>query len=429
MARVPYMCHKLSLNNKKGTKQSQKGLKEDQLSKQFGTNPIKEENAMGPEEILDTIAAKAKNGQLTVFTGAGISYNSGLPLAKELIDSALDWLFSADKRVSDDSVNQYFDLQKDYEPYFKIISQKGPANARSALDDEEFISKINLQTSSISAGIRNALKLGTYLDSPDSWGDPELLKESKIPFELFISAFREHSDLHSLLKVFKRGKPNTNHYFLAKLIERGLVDTVVTTNFDTLIERALADEGLSAEGYYKLLYQEDHFSSYKDKSIPGAEVNLVKIHGTIDSLDSIRTTLDHVSSGILSNLRRSILEKILHGSERFVLFLGYSFSDVFDIVPALRSFRGLRPFIFVVNHSSSVKLENTDIKELPALFSDYSGVSIDCDTDDFVKQVWSKLAPYLGDYKEIKYKPAWEDEVENWGRQLSYSDGCDSYFI
>jgi NAD-dependent SIR2 family protein deacetylase len=67
-----------------------------------------------------------------------------------------------------------------------------------------------------------------------------VLLNSPIPFELFMQTLNEHSDISLLSDMFDGGAPNTSHLFLAQLVRLGRISTVCTTNFDTLLERALA---------------------------------------------------------------------------------------------------------------------------------------------------------------------------------------------
>jgi len=64
--------------------------------------------------------------------------------------------------------------------------------------------------------------------------------------------------LFSLFHLLDEGQPNANHKIIAKMAKSGKLKSILTTNFDVLIERALDDEGVS----YKVICTNEEFKEY-----------------------------------------------------------------------------------------------------------------------------------------------------------------------
>lgn len=145
-------------------------------------------------------------------------------------------------------------------------------------------------------------------------------------FEQIVSSLRVLDRRMTFLDYVRVGtngrrQPNAYHYLAAEFLELGR--DVLTTNFDILIEVACSRRG-----------------------IPFAD-RLSKLHGTIEilrngrvvraSTDRLGATLGAVSRGkgqLTLDVEQERLQRGFH--ERKVLIVGYSCSDAFDIVPALR---------------------------------------------------------------------------------------------
>ena len=74
--------------------------------------------------------------------------------------------------------------------------------------------------------------------------ETETIIKSNLPFEAFIETLHENSKVDRIFDIFDLGKPNTNHFLLAKSAKAKYVKTICTTNFDQLIEKAFESEGL-----------------------------------------------------------------------------------------------------------------------------------------------------------------------------------------
>lgn len=132
-------------------------------------------------EIISVINEKLARGETAIFCGAGISFNSGLPLANDLIIYILTLL--------------------------KVSSN-----------------------------------------------DAEKILQSHLPFEAFIQTLTEEAGVEEILNIFSKGEPNTNHDLIAQFVKLGFVKTVLTTNFDTLIEKALNKIGLVEGSNYQVFF-------------------------------------------------------------------------------------------------------------------------------------------------------------------------------
>ena len=158
-----------------------------------------------------------------------------------------------------------------------------------------------------------------------------------------------------LLDVAAHRQPNRNHYFLAALIRDG--HTVLTTNFDSLIESAAADARVGIVCSPVIDSQDFDECARKMPVCP-----LFKLHGSLkrwteqglhEARESIRATLDAIGqAGVdmkFDPRKREVLRAALTGSPLVVL--GYSGYDDFDIVPTLASMHSTQKLIWI-NHTS-----------------------------------------------------------------------------
>jgi len=128
-----------------------------------------------------------------------------------------------------------------------------------------------------------------------------------------------------LLAVYNTGKPNKIHTLLAKMFIERKILRIYTTNQDMYLEYALNEKGWIKNRDYIVILP--HHDAITDVKLPA----IIKLHGSIDDYQSIRTTLQHVGRGIPFNL-----EKIFtYDLEKFPFyFLGYSGRDI-DIRPVI----------------------------------------------------------------------------------------------
>ena len=142
--------------------------------------------------------------------------------------------------------------------------------------------------------------------------------------------------LHPLMSLIN-GCPNNNHYLLAFALKNGC--TVITTNFDILIEIA-----------YWNLYGSVPRVIISDNLFQATVLHgsLIKIHGSIailekmsnneivvrDNRETVIAALNQVARGLGDN-KTFTLQRLLQQAPTF--FWGYSCMDDFDIFPVLSS--------------------------------------------------------------------------------------------
>jgi len=195
------------------------------------------------------------------------------------------------------------------------------------------------------------------------------------PLEAFLEGISENHDiLRSIAEVFRQGSPNSNHITIARLLQRGLVREVLTTNFDLLIEKALEQTGEHIGVNYEVYFTEDEFSGI-DTHPPLPAI--FKIHGSAGDEGSMRVTLSQVASQRLSQGRAKVLEHFLASERGIVLVLGYSASDDFDINPVLSAIDPKKTIIFV-SHTPG----EHEVRELPQHFRNFRGWRMICDTNE-----------------------------------------------
>lgn len=134
--------------------------------------------------------------------------------------------------------------------------------------------------------------------------------------------------------LFDLGKPSPFHRFLARLVKSGMATTLCTTNFDTHLENALKQEGLSHPDDYDIWQDPATFVNIDWRQ---ARVKLIKIHGSIQDPEQLGATVQRLAapSGI-QRVQDPVRRVFGDGPHALVLTLGYSFSDRFDISPAIQ---------------------------------------------------------------------------------------------
>ncbi len=278
------------------------------------------------------------NNKYAFFVGAGISKNSGLPLAGELMNYIIN------------------SLTKGLEV------------------DEEDIKQINVST---------------------------------IQFELFIQTLFEYNVSPKMYDFFKNGYPNNNHKFIAKMCKSGYAKTILTTNFDMLIEKALDDEGVK----YKVYYSDEHFENI---DFDENSVKLIKIHGSIENEESLITLMHQVLDNNAREIRRPLIEHVFkNGNHDAVLIVGYSNSDKFDIIEVIENIENSDIKVYYVNHTNddNIYIENMNWiigKWHDNPYKKFKGNIINGKTDGIVKEFWTNLLDddYItgSNYNDINWK-------------------------
>ena len=111
--------------------------------------------------------------------------------------------------------------------------------------------------------------------------------------------------------------PNANHRALAQMAREGSLRAIVTTNFDTLIEKAFDREGVP-------LQVVSEAKNYRDAAT-GASCTLFKIHGSVNELTSLVDTIGQKIQGLPATVRDALAVLF---AEHHALVVGYSGADL-----------------------------------------------------------------------------------------------------
>lgn len=266
----------------------------------------------------------------------------------------------------------------------------------------------------------NELKKEILKKLPLSHSEVDKIMEWTGPFESFMEMFSDTRGFSIILDIFKLGTPNTNHVFIARLLKAGLTNVIATTNFDNLIEKALEIEPLQRNRDFKVLITEEELENFQKR---GSNLPIVlKLHGSIDNLDSIAITLKAVANQVNRENIQNIIENLFSsGSHQKILIVGYSCSDRFDIIPSIQTVQSNRKEVFMVEHN-----DNDDIiepKNLKNPFIGYKGIRYVCRTESFVKHIWKSNESSIGKFRKLSSnvdrekllgKKEWEKLLDKW---------------
>ncbi|MBF0536930.1 MAG: SIR2 family protein [Nitrospirae bacterium] len=182
---------------------------------------------------------------------------------------------------------------------------------------------------SMSAGLPNGSELGEMI--LEALGVPEkdaeiIVKQYHLERMLFLMKKFLGDSIHEAYIALKSDNCTSNHYCLAKLNKEKKIP-ILTTNQDMLIEQAA---GCNIQDFFK-------------------------IHGSIDDPNSLRVTLDRVSS-LPDEVSCKLTEMT---KDRLIIVIGYSFSD-YDL---LDFFKSCRERIIYCSHIDN-KEENENLKNI-----------------------------------------------------------------
>ena len=243
----------------------------------------------------------------------------------------------------------------------------------------------------------------------------------KIPFELFIQNLKLSCEVNEILSIYELGVPNTNQLLIAKLIKTGKVKTVVTTNFDKLIEKALGMKPkILKEGIdYDVISNEQSFEKINWSD---SRIRIIKIHGSVDDKESMAMTLKQVANQVLSKPREAIIREIFSKGENInVLILGYSSSDVFDISPQIKAIKENHKRVYYLQHPNNIndtpKVENIQEQNDKNPFKEFKDSwRIFYDTDQFIKDLWEATINNIEPYELKTSQTNWIEYVTQWHR-------------
>ena len=124
-----------------------------------------------------------------------------------------------------------------------------------------------------------------------------------------------------LLELLNGTNPNANHFALVELARQGKLKTVVTTNFDTLIETAFRKEAVPL---FTVIHKQEYY-----EATGTVACKLIKIHGSVHDDKTLIDTVSQKAKG-LSSEKKYLLEGAFADSE--ILVIGFSGADLdFDL--------------------------------------------------------------------------------------------------
>jgi tetratricopeptide (TPR) repeat protein len=333
------------------------------------------------ENVINAIASDINAGEAIIFCGAGISRDSGFPIVNEFVSYVLLTLCVGNEEINAiaTSLKTIRDDQQQQDKIKQIIAKKMEVS-------QEVIDKII----------------------------------NSLPFEAFIEILCNNSKIDKIFKIYDAEayeppvEPNTNHIMLARLVATGKIRTIVTTNFDRLIEKTLEQLDKQAGLDYDVIYKEEDFEHI---DWAADRCRLIKIHGTIDDKQSMAITLSQVAKQELSAARAGIIRHIFNqGSHKTVLILGYSCSDVFDLSPQIESLTENFKQIYLVQHSDKPMIQNIREQEQKNPFKAFTNSTrLFFKTSDLVKALWkATLEEPYEDHKALETTPGWNAMVQAW---------------
>lgn len=384
--------------------------------------------------IIQQLCELPKGG-LAVFAGAGISFNSGLPLAIPLIRYILEQL-----SVPEDDIELITRSKIPFEKFMELVINASCKNWGILMlfgDRNRFNQKY------------------AFHENEPYWDKIRENVNTGLPVNKFLDkTFFEESGF-KLFEVFRNGEPNLNHLLTAAMAKAGLVNTIFTTNFDTLFEEALVRENLRKNeqffkyfhrymtflkeerpfmrNYLKSINYEPSHNEYTiigDFTVLSKEedfepewmqlsdgcIRVIKLHGSIDRLETIRVTLNEIANQEYSHRRAMVVDKaFLNGPHKIILIMGYSCSDIFDIVPRITAIWNSDIEILFIEHTS--KEENYKLEDISAdtdnnPFQKFTGKKIFYSTSEFMRRLGAAMG-----FSEIP-DPAVTPPMENADRRV-----------
>ena len=250
-----------------------------------------------------------------------------------------------------------------------------------------------------------------------------------IPFERFIETVISSSPSRSFLSLFQLGQPNSNHHALASLAAAGCLHTIVTTNFDLLIERALESQSELERGTDFVVH--DNPKDFAVISPNDSRVQVIKLHGSAELLDSMAVTLSGIMKDenrqMVSMLARRLMSEWPVGG---VLVAGYSCSDKFDISPGIASAKREKQTILQLEHmvspSDGVRPGDINPVEVPPWgrhnkdypFSGFSGYRLFSDTSIVLRRISAQISGSKTSITGSIAKPRWRAVINKWADEL-----------
>lgn len=253
--------------------------------------------------------------------------------------------------------------------------------------------------------------------------DRTRLLAAGLPFELILQTLTDSTEsVDTLLETFSPGRPNTNHHLIARLVASRWVRSIVTTNFDLMLEQALEASGLRRGLDFRVYLTERAMRRVRTDNKP----TLIHLHGSLELTSSIAATLFAVASHDLHSGRRRVLRDTFGSTPgRTVIVLGYSWSDTFDVSPVVRDLDH-SAYMLLVSHreGGTPKIERLTTLPKDHPLRGHRGCVLTVDTGDFLRDLASRLWRHDVASPTMAATPAWQHAVFRWGRGLSVGRRC-----
>jgi tetratricopeptide (TPR) repeat protein len=276
-----------------------------------------------------------------------------------------------------------------------------------------------------SAGIPVAGELQEYALRRIGFSDEDLACywKAALPFETFFEVLLSATDCTCLFPIFELGKPTRNHVLAAHLARIGILRIIVTTNFDTHMECALREQGVAFHEY-----SSDESLGHINWDCP--ELVLIKLHGTVSDQDSVAITIRRVAAQQhITNRARAISEVFAHLPRGGLFIFGYSFSDRFDISPAIRMIPRLSAPVLCINHLTGGDTHVCRVAdELPSHpLAVFDAQLLTCNADDLITGAWKALCITPPSSPAVP-QSGWQAHIDEWLATVRVSgDGMAGY--
>jgi hypothetical protein len=127
------------------------------------------------------------------------------------------------------------------------------------------------------------------------------------------------------LKKYLDRQPSPGYSHLVELMRQGFIGTVITFNFDNLVEAALMNAGLRESFDYKVIvrgdYKDDRVVSMMDDPEPA--IKILKLHGSLRGGNTFLFSEDE-----MSEYPEEIHELVRHLTSSDIILCGYGFADM-----------------------------------------------------------------------------------------------------
>jgi len=361
-------------------------------------------------EIIKSLHESIRAGEVVLFCGAGISKNSGLPLANELKEYILGKL-----PIGETGKNEIMDSNLPFETFIETLSE-------------------NTDISSLLDLFKDGEPNATHILIARLAKQGCLKTIFTTNFDLLIERALENEGL-------KRDKDFKVYYNKKKFCGIDLGNLI-----DDVIRRYWKIKGIEFPIWIVRIIRPLFYNF--DESIDDGIIRVLKIHGSVEDKASIKITLKGVTNIFIVALSSLFTRYIFSaGNHQKVLVIGYSCSDEFDIIPQIQRIdKNHKKVIFIDHFYNSDSLTLTlshkgrgdfveagieDIAEKAEKnpFKNFPGKRIKHDTDKFIESLWESLKEIVGIYNPYEFKTEWKKYVDEWSKGLEENKGFLKYFV